>query len=313
MECRGFFFQNMLSLLSKNIIKTLAYYDIFSYPLKAEEIYHNLPVNHCSTGDIVSELEKLCEEKLVYKIKDFYLLQNNPAFVSRRLEGNFLCNKKVKSAFRMSKLISKFPYVRAIFLTGSISKGYMDKESDVDYLIVTRPGRLWVCKLFLTLFKKIFLLNSRKVFCINYYIDYNHLEIEEKNVFTAIEIATIIPTFGKKYYDEFYSSNRWIKEYFPNYPKRNILVIDKQSGFQKFFESLLNNRLGDFLDDFSMKLFAKATKRKFRHFDEKDFSLAFKSTKCESKYHPKFFQKKVLVSLDEKLRKLQQTLNVTLM
>lgn len=302
----------MLSLLSKNIIKTLAYYDIFSYPLKAEEIYHNLPVNHCSTAEITRELEQLCEKKLIYKINEFYLLQNNPYLVSKRLKGNSLCEQRLKSAFRMSKLISKFPYVRAIFLTGSISKGYMEKDSDVDYLIVTKPGRLWVSKLFLTLFKKIFLLNSRKVFCINYYIDYNNLEIEEKNVFTATEIVTLIPTFGKKYYDEFYLSNEWIKKYFPNYPKRNNPLIDRKSRFQKIFESLFDNKFGDFLDEFSMKLFSKATRRKFGYFDEKDFAIAFKSTKCESKYHPKFFQKSVLITLEEKLNQIQQNLNVSL-
>lgn len=304
----------MLSLLSKNIIKTLAYYDIFSYPLKAEEIYHNLPVNHCSTAEVTSELEQLYNNKLVCRINDFYLLQNNPEFVSRRLKGNSLCEKKIKSAFKMSRFISKFPYVRAIFLTGSISKGYMEKDSDVDYLIVTEPGRLWVARLFLTLFKKIFLLNSRKVFCINYYIDYDHLEIEEKNVFTATEIVTLIPTFGKKYYDEFYSKNIWIKNFFPNFPKRNNKLIDnKISRFQKSIEFLLNNRFGDMLDDLAMKIFSKATRKKFNYFDEKDFALAFKATKCESKYHPKFFQKKVLISLDEKLIQLQQKLNITLM
>ncbi|GMU94612.1 nucleotidyltransferase domain-containing protein [Ignavibacterium album] len=303
----------MLSPLSKNIIKTLAYYDIFSYPLKVEEIYHNLPVNHCTAKDIQSELNLLCEKGLVYRINDFYLLQNNCEIVRKRIQGNKLCMKKMKSAFRMSKFISKFPYVRAIFLTGSISKGYMDKESDVDYMIITEPNRLWVSKLLLTIFKKIFLLNSRKVFCVNYYIDYNHLEIEEKNVFTATEIVTLIPVFGKKYYEEFYSKNIWIKEYFPNFPKRNNIMIDENRDLiQKTFERLLNNQVGEKIDNWAMKLFTIVTKKKFSYFSEKDFALAFKSSKYESKYHPKFFQKKVLVSFEEKINRLQHLMNVSL-
>lgn len=303
----------MLSPLSKNIIKTLAYYDIFSYPLKVEEIYYNLPVNHCTAKDIQSELNLLCEKGLVYRINDFYLLQNNCEIVRKRIQGNKLCMKKMKSAFRMSKFISKFPYVRAIFLTGSISKGYMDKESDVDYMIITEPNRLWVSKLLLTIFKKIFLLNSRKVFCVNYYIDYNHLEIEEKNVFTATEIVTLIPVFGKKYYEEFYSQNIWIKEYFPNFPKRNNTMIDENRNLiQKTFERLLNNQVGEKIDNWAMKLFTIVTKKKFSYFSEKDFALAFKSSKYESKYHPKFFQKKVLVSFEEKINRLQHLMNVSL-
>lgn len=305
----------MLSPLAKNIIKTLAYYDIFSYPLNADEVNHNLPVNHCTLTEVKSELEDLCEKNILFRIDDFYLLKNDREFVQRRINGNRLCDKRLKSAFRMSKLISKFPFVRAILLSGSISKGFMEKESDVDYFIITKPGRLWVTKMFLTIFKKIFLLNSRKVFCINYYIDYKHLEIEEKNVFTAIEIATLIPVFGKEYYDEFYEKNIWIKNYFPNFPKRYNKMIDKDkpSRLQKLLEKLFDNRVGDWLDDFAMKLFSKTISKKFRYLDKNDFALAFKTTKCESKYHPKFFQKKVLISFEEKLNQLQQSLKITLM
>ncbi len=303
----------MVSILGKNIIRTLAYYDIFFYPLKAEEIYHSLSVNHCGLTDVQDELNKLCEQSILFKIDDFYLLKNNAQFVAKRKAGNKLYDKRLRIAYRMSKFISMFPYVRAIFLTGSISKGYMEKESDVDYLIITEPGRLWISKLFLTLFKKIFLLNSRKVFCINYYIDSEHLEIEEKNVFTATEIVTLIPVFGRKYYNEFYSKNSWIKNFFPNFPKRNNHIIDRHSKIQKVIESFFNNGFGDLLDDFAMKVFYNATKRKFHYFNEKDFALAFKSTKSESKYHPKFFQKRVLISFEEKLYQLQQKLNISLM
>lgn len=305
----------MLSPLAKNIIKTLAYYDIFSYPLNANEVFHNLQVNHCSSTEVKNELEHLCEKNILFSVDDFYLLQNNQELVQRRIKGNKLCDKRLKSAFRMSKVISKFPFVRAILLSGSISKGFMEKDSDVDYFIITKPGRLWVTKLFLTIFKKIFLLNSRKVFCINYYIDYNHLEIEEKNIFTAIEITTLIPVFGRKYYDKFYEKNIWIKNYFPNFPKRNNQMIDKNKPglLQNIFEKLFDNRLGDWLDDFAMKLFSKTISKKFGYLDKIDFALAFKTTKCESKYHPKFFQKKVLTSFEEKLNQLQQSLKISLM
>jgi predicted nucleotidyltransferase len=305
----------MLSSLGKNIIKTLAYYDIFSYPLKAEEIFYNLSVNHCTSDDIKTELKNLCNKNLLFRIDEFYLLQNNEQFVKRRIEGNKLCSKRLKSAFRMSRFIAGFPFVRAVFLSGSISKGFMEKDSDIDYFIITQPGRLWIAKLFLTVFKKIFLLNSRKLFCINYYIDSDHLEIDVKNIFTAIEIASLIPVYGKKYYDEFYEKNCWIKDYFPNYPKRNNRMIDKtKSGYlKKFIEKIFDNRFGDRLDDFSMKIFSETIKRKFNYFNKNDFNLAFRTTKYESKYHPKFFQKKVLISYDEKVNHIQRDLKISLM
>ena len=47
-----------ISALGKSIIKTLAYYDIFHYPLTAKEIYHYLQTNGVSLNEILNEIEK---------------------------------------------------------------------------------------------------------------------------------------------------------------------------------------------------------------------------------------------------------------
>lgn len=303
-----------ISSLGKSIIKTLAYYDIFDYPLKAEEIYYNLGTNSVSLTEIENEVEQLCKIGMTFNKNNFYLLRNNENFISRRLEGNRLAKKKLISAYRMTKLISKFPYVRAVLLSGSISKGYMEKDSDVDYFIITQPNRLWVTRLLLMLFKKVFLLNSRKVFCINYFVDTETLEIEEKNIFTATELATLIPIYGKDLYDELYKNNIWIKKFYPNFPKRdNKILVNKNNLFiQKLIEKTLNNSLGDKLDDFAMNLFEKSNHKKYREYNSKDFQVAFKTSKHESKHHPKFFQKRVLEAFNDKLKSIENNYNVSL-
>lgn len=303
-----------ISSLGKSIIKTLAYYDIFDYPLKAEEIYYNLGTNSVSLTEIENEVEQLCKIGITFNKNNFYLLRNNENFISRRLEGNRLAEKKLISAYRMTKLISKFPYVRAVLLSGSISKGYMEKDSDVDYFIITHPNRLWVTRLLLMLFKKVFLLNSRKVFCINYFVDTETLEIEEKNIFTATELATLIPIYGKDLYDELYKNNIWIKKFYPNFPKRdNKILVNKNNLFvQNLIEKTLNNSLGDKLDDFAMNLFEKSNHKKYREYNSKDFQVAFKTSKHESKHHPKFFQKRVLEAFNDKLKSIENNYNVSL-
>lgn len=303
-----------ISSLGKSIIKTLAYYDIFDYPLKAEEIYYNLGTNSVSLTEIENEVEQLCKIGITYNKNNFYLLRNNENFISRRLEGNRLAKKKLISAYRMTKLISKFPYVRAVLLSGSISKGYMEKDSDVDYFIITHPNRLWVTRLLLMLFKKVFLLNSRKVFCINYFVDTETLEIEEKNIFTATELATLIPIYGKDLYDELYKNNIWIKKFYPNFPKRdNEILVNKNNLFiQNLIEKTLNNSLGDKLDDFAMNLFEKSNHKKYREYNSNDFQVAFKTSKHESKHHPKFFQKRVLEAFNDKLKSIENNYNVSL-
>ena len=45
----------------------------------------------------------------------------------------------------------------------------------------------------------------------NYFVDSQHLEIEEKNIFTATELATLIPACNKEIYNTLIDTNSWMK------------------------------------------------------------------------------------------------------
>jgi predicted nucleotidyltransferase len=303
-----------LTQLRRGIIRTLAYYDIFSYPLTAGEIYYNLGNNHTSLEEITSELKNLTSSNIVYSNGEFFQLNDDENYVHRRQKGNELAEKRLKTARRVSGFISRFPFIRGILLSGSISKGFMEEDSDIDYFVITHPNRVWFSRLMLMVFKKLFLFNSKKIFCINYFVDSEKLEIEEKNIFTATEIVTLLPTFGKEIYDEFYEKNYWVKQYYPNYPKRETdEVIDRNNGVVKsLLENILGKKLGNKIDDFAMTIFDRFNRKKYKNFDKEEFQVAFKSSKKESKHHPRFFQKRVLEEFNEKLKSLEDRMRVSL-
>ena len=300
--------------IRSSIIRTLVYYDIFSYPLTAEEIYQNLRTNHTSLEEVNKELQNLATEQIIFRNGNYFQLDSGDELVQRRHQGNKLAAKRLKTARRVSSLISRFPFIRGILLSGSISKGFMEEDSDIDYFVITHPNRVWFSRLMLMMFKKIFLLNSKKMFCINYFVDSENLEIEEKNIFTATEIVTLLPTFGKSIYEEFYKKNFWIKQFYPNYPQRETnKILDRKNGVVKsYLEKVLGKKLGDKIDDFAMGLFDKFNKTKYKGYGEQEFKLAFKSSKKESKHHPKFFQKKVLVEFENKIKSLEKRLKISL-
>lgn len=303
-----------ISPLGKSIIRALAYYDIFNYPLTIDEIFVNLETNHVTTADIKTELKNLCDTGIVFSKQNYFLLKDNEEYIHKRLAGNKLAQKKLILAYKMSRFISHFPYVRAIMLSGSISKGYMENDSDVDYFIVTHPNRLWLTRLLLMVFKKVFLLNSRKIFCINYFVDSETLVIEEKNIFTATELVTLIPTFNADLYQKVFENNKWIKNFYPNFKERESSKVYSvnNSTIKSAFEMFFNNKMGDKLDDLSMKLFAAANKLKYRKYNAADFKIAFKTSKRESKHHPKFFQKRVIEEFNHKLKFFEETFNISL-
>ena len=100
-----------------------------------------------------------------------------------------------------------------------------------------------------------FLLNSKKYFCVNYFIDEDHLEIEEKNRFTATEIATLLPIYNAQLYQRFYRANNWIKNYLPHSHQYSSDEIQPASNpwIRRLVEGILRGKIGDQLDIFFMK------------------------------------------------------------
>src|SRR6185295_18883003 len=162
-------------------------------------------------------LERLVSLKLLFRFQNFYSLQDDSQLVTRRVSGNALASKKMKTAKRFSKIVSFFPFVRAVMLSGSISKNYMDENSDIDYFIVTEANRLWVVRTALAVFRRVFLFNSHKNLCTNYFVDSQNLEIRDKNIFTAIELCTTKPMFGRSTIEKFQEANKWAFSFLPNF------------------------------------------------------------------------------------------------
>ena len=285
-----------LTQTARDIIHTLLYFDIFSYPITISEIHQCSSLSNISPAEIESEIQHLIEFGYIFRLGNYYSARNKAELADLRNVGNSLAKKYIKKAKLISRFIGCFPYVRSVSLSGSLSKEYMKTDSDIDYFIITEPGRLWIARTLLILFKKIFLLNSHKYFCVNYFIDTDHMEIEEKNRFTATEIAYLIPTYGRDVFKRFYDSNLWFHSYLPNFPPRNLekVPVSRSRGIKKLLETVLNTNLGEKLDRYFMKKTLAYWQQKFRELTPEEQDIALKSRTYVSKHHPQNFQLQVL-------------------
>ena len=294
-------------------LKPLLYFSLFRYPLTKEEIFAFSGCNNQEGTKL--QLKELVNDKVVYNINGFYSLENDASIIQRRLEGNKGAKKIFVKADRMSRLISKFPFVEGVGISGALSKGFFDKDGDIDFFIITSPGRLWIARTLLILYKKIFLLNSKKYFCVNYFVSENALEIQEKNVFTATELVTLIPMYGNGSFHKFYDTNDWAHSRFPNQIFGNGLDTLKpiqKSRFIRYIEKMLGSKLGDHLDSFFLKMTYTKWKVKFKDLNRDHFDVAMKSTKDISKHHPQNFQQKVISRLNEKYMEYEKKYDIPL-
>ena len=293
--------------LEEQVLKTLLYFDIFNYPLKIGEILKFLRIRSQSPDELADCLKDLTDKQHVFRYGELYGLHADDKNFRRRIKGNAEAQKWLRVAEKRARLLGKFPFVRAVMASGSLSKGYMDEKSDLDFFIVTAPRRLWFARTCLVMYKRIFLRNSHKHFCVNYFVDSEHLEIEEKNIFTATELATLIPLFNHREYQKVIDENLWVKEFFPNFTVRNSsLLKDGDPSRIKDFSELLILPLTGWLDRWFMRVSLRRWMRLYgAGYSKEDFEIAFKTRRYVSKNHPNHYQKKVLERYQRKLSEFQ--------
>src|SRR5215475_5668353 len=107
--------------IKKDILATIAYFNMFDYPLKKNEIF--LFLNH---GEDFGEFEKalnfLANDSVIFRLGEFYSLHNNPALAVKRQNGHDRAMVMLSKADKAAKIISGFPFVKGVAISGSLSK-----------------------------------------------------------------------------------------------------------------------------------------------------------------------------------------------
>lgn len=305
--------QDDLRSLQRTVLNVLAYFDVFSHPMKVEEIARFAVGGASSLDRIHDALLDLAKQGHVHQAGPYWGLQAVERNASERLAAESRARTRIPRAEVMARRIARFPFVRAVFISGSMSKGCLAKDGDIDFFVVTAPGRLWVARTLLVVYKKIFLLNSRRDFCVNYFLDTEHLTVEDRNLFTATEVVTLMPMYGNGTTEAFFARNAWAFKMLPgaSTPKSRELGIGSARS-KGIGERLLNGRIGDTMDNWCMQLTWHYWKRKFSELDPQAFELALRTRTYVSKHHPRNFQARVLDGLGQRLRTLEKRTGVPL-
>ncbi len=267
-----------------------------------------------TSSQVKASLTKLVDQGFITCKGDFYGLDLEDQSIQERLADEARMEKAKARILKSSKIIASFPFVRSVAISGSVSKGVMKANGDVDFFIVTKQGRLWLCRTMLILNKKILRLNSRKYFCVNYFVGDESLAIPDENIFTANELAHLIPMYGQDCFKELMTTNNWYNSFLPNHSRNQAIdpVNDKNPWHKKSLEYMFRGRFGTWLDKRFQAATLKRWKKKFAHFGDEEFELAMRSERDVSKHHPSNFQLKIIAHLDEEKKRMSDKTGFTI-
>ncbi|HEX5809802.1 MAG TPA: hypothetical protein VFY25_14135 [Anaerolineales bacterium] len=198
--------------LLHSIFHTLAYADVFDYPLTAEEVYRYLTSARASPQDV---LRALGDEECFARVGDYFTLRGREHIVETRKRRAGTSARLWTHALRYGRMIALLPFVRMVAVTGSLAMNNADEGKDIDFMIVTEPGHLWTARALSLLIARYARLTGVHL-CPNYLITTNALQLQDRSVYVAHELAQMIPLSGMDVYGVIRRLNRWVDDYLPN-------------------------------------------------------------------------------------------------
>ncbi|GEM_PF-5265491 len=250
-----------LNELESGIIKTLLYSGIFDYPLTEDEIIRFCQIKIPDDEQFKATLASLVRKDLLYHESGYYQLRKDGGLVRKRVKTNRLSKRYFPIAVSLAKTLFHFPFVRGVCLSGSLSKNNFDYGNDIDFFIISERKRLWLIRLMMTIYRKMLGSKRKYLICTNYFIEMG-TEVTPMNLFTAVELAILIPACGKKTSIDLLYQNQWIKDYFPNFGFEwvNDTLDENSNRLKRFIEFICIKQLFDFIDFMIMKIVIKRKK-----------------------------------------------------
>jgi hypothetical protein len=291
-----------LDQLGLAILCTLAYADVFDYPLTPIQIHRYLIGVDTDRDRVLRALdEDSWASRRLEQHGAYVTFPHRREVVKLRRRRAEVTAQMWPFALRYGRAIAALPFVRAVMLTGALAVGNVVPGDDVDFLIVTAPGRLWLTRaMVIGLVVKPAARRDHEV-CPNYLLSEHTLDFEEQNLYVAHELAQMVPLAGLDIYHRMRAANRWTTRFLPNatgLPRPVEPLVTSCSSARSLTEIALGTFVGGQLERFERR-------RKIRRFAKQGGGMdtaCFSADRCKGHFESN--EQVILASFDERLRAL---------
>ncbi|TSA46276.1 hypothetical protein D4R52_00840 [bacterium] len=252
-------------------------------------------------SDIEITIKSELSDKIVHK-DGLFFLNGREQLVELRKARYKISFAHFRKARKYLKGLRFIPFLRCVAISGSQALLNSDAKSDIDLFIITDKNRIWLARMFVSLYFQV--LGQRRHggkiaarFCLNHYLALNALIEKDRNLYTAVEYASLVPALGISEFRNFLRQNHWITDYLasPVFEASNNFFNIEFSRLQTFFEKILDWSVAPLLD----RLLGHYQKKRIRmqeHILVSDSELSF---------HPGSRGQTVLARFQGEIRRLQ--------
>jgi hypothetical protein len=212
--------------------------------------------------EAVISTEKMVPWRMIAK-RGYFALPGREIIIETRERRARIAADVWPQALYYGQMIASLPYTRMVAVTGALAVDNVESGDDIDYLIVTDPGHLWLCRAMVIALVKLAAQRGDTI-CPNYLLSERALVFRQHNLFSAHEIAQMVPLAGLETYDRLRQLNSWTQVYLPNAwgsPRQNGALLPRHRTIRVLVETALRTPPGIWLEEWERR-------RKMRKFSQ---------------------------------------------
>lgn len=238
--------------VAEAILRTLIYADVFHFPLTEQEIHLFLIGSAADAGQIRDALTGTLKPHIA-QINGYVALRGCEEDASEREACERASSTLWTTALRYGAILAALPFVRMVAITGALAmRNARHAKDDIDYLIVTAPGHVWLTRLMAVTLVRIARLMGSEL-CPNYVLAETALAQDRRDLFIAHELAQMVPIAGMNVYHTMRSANAWTAALLPNahgplYAERDRMPRGLVALLKRAGEALLSLAPGRWLE-----------------------------------------------------------------
>lgn len=248
--------------MEKAILKTLAYANIFDYPLNIFEVHRWLIGRKATLRQMEAALGGLVKSEKCKVQSGYYVLPMRDGMVAKRQRRKKQSGWYLKKAKVLTPVLKLIPWIKLVGVSGGLAMENAEKRDDIDLFIITAKNRLWLSRILalgllsLTGQRRKAGETGRKIvgkLCVNILLEEDRLGQKSKDIYLAHEVLQMKVLWQRDgIYGKYLSDNNWAFKFLPNWTTQERLKINDLKNIHK--SSIINHKsILDWIEDLAKK------------------------------------------------------------
>lgn len=198
------------------IANSVLYASLFEYPLTLAELRQTLVESTQTPSQILATFTTSpALQEQVELSNGFFVPKGRRDLIDERRRREARSREFLERHARLLRLITAFPYVEMVALSGSVAHLNLSGTGDLDLFIVTRGRRVWSVTVAIIVLAK--LLGRRRTLCANFVIADTRLVLDQPDLFTASQVIHLKPLIGRSTFSQLLAANPFVRRFYPNF------------------------------------------------------------------------------------------------